>query len=91
MSKLTTHVLDTANGRPGAGIALELFRLEGHRRVSLGQFTTNGDGRCDAPLLQGADFTRGTCWVVSFTAAWLAFMNPRSSSGFCRQMLQRDS
>ena len=59
MSKLTTHVLDTANGRPGAGIALELFRLEGHRRVSLGQFTTNGDGRCDAPLLQGADFTRG--------------------------------
>ena len=59
MSKLTTHVLDTANGRPGGGIALELFRLENNRRVSLGHFTTNADGRCDKPLLQGEDFVRG--------------------------------
>ena len=27
MGKLTTHVLDTANGRPGAGIKVELFAL----------------------------------------------------------------
>lgn len=59
MSKLTTHVLDTATGKPGAGIAIELFRLEGTRRVSLGQFTTNADGRCDTPLLQGAALERG--------------------------------
>lgn len=59
MSKLTTHVLDTANGRPGVGIRLELFRLDHEKRILLGVFTTNVDGRCDTPLLQGADFQRG--------------------------------
>lgn len=59
MSKLTTHVLDTAHGRPGAGIRIELFRLDGDTRESLGVFATNADGRCDAPLLQGDAFARG--------------------------------
>ena len=51
MGKLTTHVLDTAHGRPAAGVAIELFRA-GAVRVPLGRFLTNADGRCDAPLLQ---------------------------------------
>jgi 5-hydroxyisourate hydrolase len=59
MSRLTTHVLDTATGKPGAGIRIELYRLEEDARVALGTFTTNADGRCDSPLLQGPDFTRG--------------------------------
>src|ERR1700690_958264 len=28
MGRLTTHVLDTAHGRPGAGIAIELYRVD---------------------------------------------------------------
>ena len=32
--RLTTHVLDTTSGEPGAGIAVELFRLEGERQDS---------------------------------------------------------
>ena len=60
MSKLTTHVLDTANGKPGAGIRIALFRVESDARRALGEFTTNADGRCDAPLLQGDAFARGT-------------------------------
>jgi 5-hydroxyisourate hydrolase len=59
MSKLTTHVLDTANGKPGAGITIELFRLERAARIALGHFVTNTDGRCDAPLLQGETLQRG--------------------------------
>jgi 5-hydroxyisourate hydrolase len=59
MGKLTTHVLDTAHGRPGAGIAIELYRLDGGLRAGLGRFTTNADGRCDAPLLQGEALQRG--------------------------------
>ena len=59
MSKLTTHVLDTANGKPGAGLRIELVRLIDAGRESLGVFTTNADGRCDAPLLQGEAFARG--------------------------------
>ena len=53
MGRLTTHVLDTAHGRPGAGIAVTVFRLDGGRRELL-RAVTNHDGRCDQPLLEGA-------------------------------------
>ncbi len=50
MGKLTTHVLDTSHGRPGAGMAVRL--LDGAGAV-LCDTRTNADGRCDAPLLEG--------------------------------------
>ena len=50
--RLTTHVLDTARGRPAAGIPIELARLHGDRREVLAVTTTNADGRTDAPLLE---------------------------------------
>ncbi|EKV28673.1 5-Hydroxyisourate Hydrolase (HIUase) [Caenispirillum salinarum AK4] len=62
--KLTTHVLDTAAGRPANGLPVTLHRLDGERRTEVGRFVTNDDGRLDAPALQGADFTAGTYeWV----------------------------
>jgi 5-hydroxyisourate hydrolase len=57
--RLTTHVLDTTSGRPGVGVAIELSRLEGGRAEPLGRATTNADGRCEAPLLQGAELRPG--------------------------------
>ena len=51
--RLTTHVLDTARGRPAADLRLTLWRLEGGRRTRLGESVTNADGRTDAPLLSG--------------------------------------
>lgn len=57
--RLTTHVLDTAHGRPGAGIALALFRIEGTERQPVVRTTTNADGRCDAPLLEGEALRTG--------------------------------
>ncbi len=56
---LTTHVLDTAQGRPASGLRIELYRLEGGTRARLADVSTNADGRCDAPLLEGGDFTAG--------------------------------
>ena len=51
--RLTTHVLDTANGQPAAGMAVALYRIvDGDRRL-ITSATTNADGRCDAPLLTG--------------------------------------
>ena len=50
MGRLTTHVLDTAQGRPGAGIAVELYRLEGEAGTLIAKATTNREGRTDAPL-----------------------------------------
>ena len=52
MGKLTTHVLDTANGRPGAGMKIELSVLEAHNLRLLNTVTTNKDGRTDQPLLE---------------------------------------
>ena len=52
MAKITTHVLDTANGRPGAGMKIELSVLEGDAWRHLKTVTTNRDGRTDQPLLE---------------------------------------
>ena len=59
MGRLTTLVLDTAHGRPGAGIRVTLDRLEGAQPLRLAEVVTNADGRCDAPLLEGAALTAG--------------------------------
>jgi len=53
MGKLTTHVIDTANGRPGAGMKVELSVYEGAAWKRLKSVTTNKDGRTDEPLVDG--------------------------------------
>lgn len=64
-AKLTTHVLDTAAGRPAAGLGIALYRLDGEEtRTLLKTVLTNADGRCDAPLLAGDDFATGQYELV---------------------------
>jgi len=70
MGKLTTHVLDTAAGRPGAGMSLELFLLEGKDWKPLKSVKTNADGRTDAPLLEGERFRAGTYQLVFHVGAY---------------------
>jgi hydroxyisourate hydrolase len=54
MAGLTTHVLDTAHGRPAAGVEIELFELFADgRREAIAHVRTNADGRTDAPLIAG--------------------------------------
>jgi 5-hydroxyisourate hydrolase len=55
MGKLTTHVLDTALGKPAAGMVIELWSGERH----ITTVTTNADGRADTPLLEGDAFKGG--------------------------------
>jgi 2-oxo-4-hydroxy-4-carboxy-5-ureidoimidazoline decarboxylase len=52
--RLSTHVLDTHNGKPAAGIAVELVELSdfGASRV-VTEAVTNSDGRTDQPLISG--------------------------------------
>lgn len=58
--RLSTHVLDTARGRPAAGMTIELFRLAADgAATTLGCFVTNADGRTGGPLLAGGDLTPG--------------------------------
>jgi 5-hydroxyisourate hydrolase len=68
MGQLTTHVLDTAQGRPAAGLGIELARAEASGYRTLCVVRTNDDGRCDAPLLAGAAFVAGR-YRLSFEAA----------------------
>ncbi|MGI4860747.1 MAG: hydroxyisourate hydrolase [Janthinobacterium lividum] len=53
--RLTTHVLDTANGRPGADIRIDLYVVDAPPATLrlLTSTRTNSDGRCDRPLLEG--------------------------------------
>ncbi len=57
---LTTHVLDTAWGRPASGMKIELFRIVGDRRDLLRSLVTNDDGRTDEQVLPSSEFERGT-------------------------------
>ena len=71
MGRLTTHVLDTAAGMPAAGLVIDLYRCDQTDRHLLLSVTTNGDGRCDAPLLEGTDFATGRYQLVFHAAAYL--------------------
>lgn len=58
--KLTTHVLDTAVGKPAAGMRVELHRLDGNgQKTKLGEATTNADGRVPHPLMAGESMAAG--------------------------------
>ena len=58
MGRLTTHVLDTASGKPAAGLKIELWTA-GSGPAHLKTLTTNSDGRVDGPILEGDDFNTG--------------------------------
>ncbi|MGY5801797.1 hydroxyisourate hydrolase [Rhizobium sp. LEGMi12c] len=61
MTGLTTHVLDTALGKPAEGLVIDLFRVEGEARTHLKTVVTNSDGRVDGgPILIGDSFVAGT-------------------------------
>ena len=70
MGRLTTHVLDTAQGRPAAGLAVALFALSPGRQL-LAEAITNTDGRCDRPLLEGAALQSGRYELVFQAGAYL--------------------
>lgn len=70
-AKLTTHVLDTARGRPAAGLEIALYRLNGGKRAHLKTVKTNADGRCDAPLLEGEAFATGQYELEFAVGAYL--------------------
>ncbi len=65
--RLTTHVLDTAQGRPAAQLLISLWwrGVDGSERTLLKQLRTNSDGRSDEPLLSG-EALRAGCYELVF-------------------------
>jgi 5-hydroxyisourate hydrolase len=54
MASLSTHVLDTARGRPAAGMTIELHVLRDGQRQHLSTVITKEDGRPGQPLAGNA-------------------------------------
>ena len=84
---LTTHVLDTANGRPAAGVRLELYRLESNGLESNGleneirtlvkSTITNSDGRTDEPLITRGSLQVGRYEIVFFVGEYFGLTGER--------------
>tara|TARA_R110002049_G_scaffold23545_9_gene83583 strand:- start:12218 stop:12571 length:354 start_codon:yes stop_codon:yes gene_type:complete len=68
---LTTHVLDTAQGRPAEGLKIDLYRIEGETRTHLRCLITNADGRTDEQILPADDFQTGTYELLFHCGAYL--------------------
>ncbi len=68
---LSTHVLDTMNGIPAAGMSVRLYRVTGAQAELVKAFTLNADGRNpDGPLFDNASLQRGTYRLVFEVAAY---------------------
>ena len=72
MGRLTTHVLDTALGRPASGIPIRLYRVTSAGREPVAEAVTDEDGRCDAPVLEGEAFVVGEYEIVFHAGDYLA-------------------
>ena len=64
MGRLTTHILNTAEGCPAAGVDIRLFAVDGERRM-VASTVSNADGRTDQPLVEG-DAMRTGCYELEF-------------------------
>ena len=70
MGHLSTHVLDTANGCPAAGMKVTLQRVEAAGATTLRSFALNADGRADSALLDERTMAAGRYRLVFETAAY---------------------
>ena len=80
--KMTTHVLDTASGKPANGMRIEFYRVlpEGIELINHG--VTNTDGRLDAPLNTGHDFDEGTYRLLFYVGDYFASVGHADAKKF---------
>lgn len=64
MGRLSTHVLDTAKGKPAKGVKITLFRVTEQGPQKMKEIVTNADGRTDGPMLEGAALETGVYELV---------------------------
>ncbi|MCF8512178.1 MAG: hydroxyisourate hydrolase [Rhodobacteraceae bacterium] len=69
--RLSTHVLDTARGKPAAGVKIALYAVAGESRRKIKEVVTNHDGRTDEPMLQGDGLQVGSYELVFHAGDYL--------------------
>jgi 5-hydroxyisourate hydrolase len=71
LARVSTHVLDTSQGRPAACVAVSLYRIADAGREHCASTVTNRDGRTDEPLLSGDRIPTGVYELVFAAGAYL--------------------
>ena len=66
MAKLTTHVLDVYSGKPGKGIKVDLFFINGDKKEKINSLVLNNDGRSDQPLVEKEKFKSGKYELIFY-------------------------
>lgn len=67
---LTTHMLDTANGKPAEGVRIDFSVLEGSAYKLIKTVRTNADGRTPEPLLTAETMKVGQYELVFYLAEY---------------------
>jgi 5-hydroxyisourate hydrolase len=68
--RLTTHVLDTAHGKPAADLRVELWAMREDGEKLVKTVRTNADGRTDEPLLDASAMAAGTYELIFFVGEY---------------------
>lgn len=87
--KLTTHVLDTAHGKPAANLAIELWKIDSNsnEKMLLKRTMTNQDGRTDEPLLMDDDLEVGIYELVFLVGEYFAkFLHSTTEPAFLNRV-----
>jgi len=70
MGRLSTHVLDTAQGRPAAGMRIDFNERHGDVFRLVKTITTNADGRTDQPVVAPEEMRAGEFELVFHVGAY---------------------
>ena len=74
--QLTTHVLDTAQGRPAVDMEIQLWRVDAQQsRTHLKTVRTEASGRTREPLLSGDEMRVGIYELLFKVGAYFAQQN----------------
>jgi 5-hydroxyisourate hydrolase len=66
MAGITTHVLDTNQGQPAAGVRIDLSIMEAGAWKFVKTVTTNSDGRTDTPVVKPEEARVGEYELVFY-------------------------
>ena len=79
MGRLSTHILDTASGKPAANVDIRLYAVNSDRELRA-SLTSNSDGRTDEPLLEGDALQTGTYELEFDVGSYFSAQGVQTSS-----------
>ena len=89
MTKLTTHVLDVYSGKPGNGIKVDLYFINGNERKKIKSIILNNDGRSDEPLVEKDEFKIGKYELVFFVGDYFIDITKNNDLKFLDDVVVR--